>query len=84
MNFTRIAAALMLLAAVSSHAHAQVGKSREQVKQELAEAIRTGDILATGEASLPLNELYPQRYAGAVRRANDTMQRAAAPHAVNR
>ena len=38
------------------------GKTREQVKAELAEATRTGDIIAPGESGLKLNELYPQRY----------------------
>ena len=36
--------------------------TREQVKAELAEAIRTGDMPAYGEQILNLNELYPQRY----------------------
>lgn len=36
-------------------------KTRDQVKAELAEAIRTGDI-AVGENSLKLNELNPSNY----------------------
>jgi hypothetical protein len=41
------------------------GKTREQVKAELAEAIRTGDIIANGETGLKLNEEFPQRYSKA-------------------
>jgi hypothetical protein len=62
MNFTRTTASLLLLAAFGFNAHAQVTKTREQVKTELAEAIRTGDMLANGESGLKLNELNPQRY----------------------
>ena len=40
---------------------ASQGKTRAQVKAELAEATRTGDI-ASGLAGLKLNELYPSRY----------------------
>ncbi|NYT60243.1 DUF4148 domain-containing protein [Alcaligenaceae bacterium] len=35
--------------------------TREQVKAELAEAIRTGNII-TGESSAKLNEQFPQLY----------------------
>ena len=52
----------LLLAAIASVAHAEAPKSREQVKAELKEAIRTGDVLAGGDSGLKLNELYPQRY----------------------
>ena len=41
---------------------AQQGKTREQVKAELAEAIRTGDLIAAGETGQRLNQLYPNRY----------------------
>ena len=50
-----IASALM----ASSPAFAQL--TREQVKAEFLEAVRTGDS-APGERSLKLNELYPNRY----------------------
>jgi hypothetical protein len=36
------------------------------VKAELAEAIRTGDMMATGELGLKLNEEFPQRYPAVV------------------
>lgn len=38
------------------------GKTRAQVKAELAEALRTGDIVAGGESGQKLNELFPGRY----------------------
>ena len=37
-------------------------KTRAQVQAELLEAQRTGDILAYGNSSKKLNELYPGRY----------------------
>ena len=43
------------------------GKTREQVRAELAEAIRSGDIVANGDTpGETLRELHPQRYATAV------------------
>jgi hypothetical protein len=60
MNFTRTLGSLLLLTAFGSHANAQL--TREQVKAELAEAIRTGDMPAGGESDLKLNQLYPGRY----------------------
>ena len=44
------------------------GNTREQVKAELAEAIRTGDIFV-GESSLKQNELYPHFYRPVTRTA---------------
>jgi len=44
-------------------------KTRDQVKAELNEAIRTGNIVAGGESGLTLNQLFPGRYA-----ATDTAQ----------
>ena len=38
------------------------GKTREQVKAELAEAIRTGDIVASGDRGQKLYELFPNQY----------------------
>jgi hypothetical protein len=38
------------------------GKTREQVKAELAEAIRNGDMVADGQTGAKFNELYPNRY----------------------
>jgi hypothetical protein len=63
MNFIRTLGSLLLLAAFGTHANAQL--TREQVKAELAEAIRTGDMPAGGESGLMLYEMYPERYAKA-------------------
>ena len=43
-------------------AHAQAPLTREQVKAEYQDAVRTGDILAPGDSGLKLNEMYPDRY----------------------
>ncbi|WP_428422478.1 DUF4148 domain-containing protein [Methylibium sp.] len=61
MKLTRITSMLFLFAALGTTAHAQAGKSREQVKAELAEAIRTGDIISS-ESGLTLREQYPANY----------------------
>jgi hypothetical protein len=53
------------------------------VKFELAEAIRTSDIIEPGESGMKLNELYPQRYAAA-RAANVAQRSGAAASAVAR
>jgi hypothetical protein len=65
MNIARTSTSLLLLAALSAigcAAQAQTEKTREQVRAELREAVRTGDVLANGDSGLKLNELYPQRY----------------------
>ena len=75
MNFTRTTFALLLLATLGTHgAGAQSAKTREQVKAELAEAIRTGNMPASGESGLMLNELYPQRYPQRVVQAGRTRE----------
>jgi ribosomal protein L30E len=61
MNFTRTITSVLLLAAFGNMAQAQLDKTRAQVRAELAEAIRTGDIIA-GEAGLKLNEIHPGAY----------------------
>ena len=38
------------------------GKTRDQVRAELVEAQRTGNIQAVGNSGKNLNELYPNRY----------------------
>jgi len=65
MTFARTATWL-LLAVAASAAHAEASTTREQVKAELKEAIRTGDVFAAGDSGLKLNELYPERYPRAV------------------
>jgi hypothetical protein len=64
MRSSRTTFALLALAATlaAAGAQAQTGKTREEVKAELAEATRTGNIIANGESGLTLRELYPQRY----------------------
>ncbi len=59
---TKFAATALFIASamlVGSPSFADV--TRDQVKAELATAIRSGDIMA-GESSLKLNEMYPGRY----------------------
>jgi lambda repressor-like predicted transcriptional regulator len=53
---------LVLLSIPTLSVHAQTARTREQVKAELAQAIRSGDMLATGDTGLKVNEMYPQRY----------------------
>ena len=65
MKFTRIASAFALLALLGAQLHAQSEKTREQVRNELAEAIRNGDVLAPGESGLTLRELHPERFPAA-------------------
>ena len=52
----------LALAAATGGAMSQGALTREQVKAELAEAIRTGDIFGNGEPGQKLNEMYPGRY----------------------
>lgn len=62
MRFAPTAASLVFLAAFGITAHAETPKTREQVRAELREAIRSGDVFAGGDSGLKLNELYPERY----------------------
>src|SRR5215831_8556520 len=62
MNFTPIAIAAVVLTAFNIVAHAQEGKTREQVGAELIAAQRNGDVVASGESGLTLRELNPSRY----------------------
>lgn len=52
----------LTLAAASGGVFAQGALTREQVKAELAEAIRTGDVVGNGETGQKLNAMYPGRY----------------------
>ena len=63
---TRIAslAALTLSLALSSVAHADTGLTREQVKAELAQAQRNGDLIDY-ETGLKQNQLFPSAYPAA-------------------
>lgn len=51
-----------LVAGNAFAADAAAPKTREQVRAELIEAQRTGDIVADSESGKKLNELYPSRY----------------------
>jgi hypothetical protein len=66
MNRYTLSALTLAVAALSAgHAlafDASAPKTREQVKAELAEAIRTGDIVVNGETGQKANELFPGRY----------------------
>jgi hypothetical protein len=62
MNLLTIASAALIAVAGSTQAMADSGRTRAEVKAELAEAIRTGDIIASGESSYKRNELRPDLY----------------------
>jgi hypothetical protein len=55
-------AAVALTFASAIAAHGQSTVTREQVKAEVLEARRSGQLLSGGEASLRLNELFPGQY----------------------
>ncbi len=65
MNHTYASILALTLTAFSSGSafasDASAPKTREQVKAELAEAIRSGDI-SYGESGQKLNELFPNLY----------------------
>jgi Domain of unknown function (DUF4148) len=61
MNLSRLGIAVLLLTAFSA-VDAQEGKTRDQVRAELAAAQRDGDLLAPGDSGLTLRELNPSRY----------------------
>jgi predicted RNase H-like HicB family nuclease len=75
MTSSRAFSLLVLAAAMATGAHAQTGRTRAEVKAELAEAIRTGNMIGSGESGLTLRELNPQRY-GATPAAASTLTRA--------
>ncbi len=61
--FSAITLAVAALAAGNAMAaDASAPKTREQVKAELAEAIRTGDIVVNGETQQKANEVNPGLY----------------------
>ena len=59
--------AVLLAATLGAGAHAQSAVSREQVKAELAQAIRSGNMIGDGNTGQTLRELNPQRYPAAAR-----------------
>jgi len=62
MKFKFAAIALTIASGLIVATPSFAGVTREQVKAELAAAIRSGDIVADGETGLKLNELYPNRF----------------------
>ena len=62
MKLLTIASAALIAVAGSTQAMSDSGRTRAEVKAELAEAIRTGDIIGSGESGLRLNQLHPHRY----------------------
>jgi hypothetical protein len=61
MNYQRNTIAAILLAAIAGVSSAQ-GLTRAEVKAQLAEAIRNGDMLAPGESGLTERQLNPSEY----------------------
>lgn len=53
---------LSLIAAPAFASDQSVSKTREQVQAELVQAIRSGEMLASGESGLTLKQLNPQAY----------------------
>lgn len=56
------ACCVALLVACASSAHGQEARTREQVRDELAEALRVGDVIPAGEGSLTLRQRHPTQY----------------------
>jgi hypothetical protein len=66
MSTHRQTIALLLLAAAAGvHAQTASGRTTQEVRAELMQAIRNGDMIANGETGLTWRELYPQRYGAA-------------------
>ena len=62
-TLSTLSLALAALAAGNALAAEAGGpKTRDQVRAELADAQRTGDIFGSGESGKKLNELYPSQY----------------------
>ena len=62
-TFSAIALTVAALAASNAiAADASAPKTREQVKAELAQAVRTGDIVANGETGQKAHEMFPGLY----------------------
>ena len=70
-HITAIAAALIALSATQVFA-ADGPKTREQVKAELVEAVRTGNVPADNESGLMLNQVRPDLFPSQDRSAGKT------------
>ncbi|MFO6418633.1 DUF4148 domain-containing protein [Hylemonella sp. W303a] len=73
LSLVAIAAAL-----IAGPALADTAKTREQVQAELAQAVRSGTIVAVGEDSLTLNEQFPGLYPQQTAKAGKTAEQAQA------
>ena len=62
MKLSYTACAVLAIATLSGIANAQEAKTRAQVREELAQAQASGDIIAPGDSGLTLRQLYPNRY----------------------
>lgn len=62
MKIKFTATALILASGLIASTTTFAEVTREQVKAELAEAIRTGDVMADGESGRKLNEVFPNGY----------------------
>jgi hypothetical protein len=51
-----------------------LGKTRDQVRAELEQAVRSGDTLAAGESGSRLNELQPNLYPSKMAQAGKTRE----------
>ncbi len=84
MKYATASIALAVAALLSGHAQAadNTGKTREQVRAELAQAQRTGDIAASKDmgdefgasGGSKLNELFPAAYPAKVQAAGKTRE----------
>lgn len=82
MKTKLVATALVLAPGLIGGASAFAGTTRDQVKDELTAAIRTGDIAANSENGLKLNELYPNRYPSTLALSSVTREKVKAELAV--
>lgn len=64
MNGTRLAGSFFVLSALCLGAQAQTEVTRQQVRSEWAQAVRSGDVAPAGEG-MTLREMNPGRYATA-------------------
>lgn len=62
MKLSYTACAVLAIATLSGVANAQEAKTRAQVREELAQAQASDDIIAPGDSGLTLRQLYPNRY----------------------
>lgn len=58
----RLTCCIALLLAFGSQADGQVAKTRKEVRSELAEAQRAGDVIPAGESGLTLRQRHPLAY----------------------